>query len=166
LAWVLAWMALPRVAAACDPSKGDCPPAQTDAPPASGRLTVAVHEDGTEHVGVSTLVVATRADPSKSAHLAKLVGPVNCTWTTGMMAQRVVVEGEPWTFVGRLTSSRNDLWSRVAAPYTIGPPGAGAIHVLANEVLEALEQRGATTERLELHGHLLEVDGIRYFVID
>jgi hypothetical protein len=103
------------------------------------------------------------SDPAKCARTTDLVGVENCAWTTGMMAQRVLADGVPWTFVGRLVPSDNDLPSKVAAPYTVGP--AGTIHVVANEVLEALEQRGATTARLELTGKLLEVEGIKYLVI-
>jgi len=102
-------------------------------------------------------------DPAKCARQAELVGPENCAWTTGMMAQRVLSDGVPWTFVGKLVPSNNDLPSKVAAPFTVGPDGA--IHVIANEVLESLERQGATAGRLEITGKLLEVEGIKYLVI-
>ena len=102
-------------------------------------------------------------DPARCARQAELVGPENCAWTTGMMAQRVLTDGVPWTFVGKLVRSTNDLPSKVAAPFTVGPDAS--IHVVANEVLEALERQGAIAGRLELTGKLLEVDGVKYLVI-
>lgn len=124
--------------------------------------TLAVH--GTEP-SERFVVVARVGDPTRSARGAALIGATNCSWTTGVMAQRVLTEGVPWTFVGRLAPTQNQLRSRVAAPYTVGPRGENAIYVIANEVLEGLEQRGATRQRVELHGRVLEVDGIRYFVV-
>ncbi|MEQ1566381.1 MAG: hypothetical protein ABMA64_12140 [Myxococcota bacterium] len=102
-------------------------------------------------------------DPAKCARQAELVGADNCAWTTGMMAQRVLTEGVPWSYVGRLVPSDNALPSKVASPYTVGPDAK--IHVVANEVLEVLERRGATGGRLELSGKLLEVEGIEYLVL-
>lgn len=102
-------------------------------------------------------------DPAKCARQSELVGVDNCSWTTGMMAQRVLAEGVPWSYVGKLVPSDNALPSKVASPFTVGPDGT--IHVVANQVLEALQRRGATSGRLELTGKLLEVEGIKYFVL-
>ena len=103
------------------------------------------------------------ADPAKCARQAELVGTGNCAWTTGLMAQRVLTEGVPWTFVGKLVPSTNDLPSKVAAPFTVGPDAT--IHVIANEVLDVLQRAGSTVNRLEISGKLLEVDGIKSLVI-
>lgn len=99
------------------------------------------------------------ADPAHCARRADLVGPGACSWTTEMVAQRVLEEGVPWTYVGRLARSENELASKVAAPYTIGPEGR-TIHVVANEVLETVDTNG----RVSLVGRVLDVDGITYFV--
>ncbi|MBA2320407.1 MAG: hypothetical protein H0V89_04555 [Deltaproteobacteria bacterium] len=96
-------------------------------------------------------------DPAHCAKKAQLVGS-NCSFSTGMMAQRVLDEGAVYTFAGLLTSSANQLGSHVAAPWTIGPDGA--VHVIANEVVEQLDGKG----RVSLEGRILEVDGVRYFV--
>ena len=101
------------------------------------------------------------ADASHCAKKSALVGS-SCSFATGMMAQRVLEEGEPYTYLGTLASSTNSLESRVAAPFTVGPDRR--IHVIANEVLDALVDVGSESDRLELVGHLLEVDGNRYFV--
>ena len=102
-------------------------------------------------------------DPGSCAKRAELVGAGNCSWTTAMMASRVLDEGSPYTYIGRLAPSRNKLTSRVAAPYTVGPEEA--IHVVANEVIDLLDRQGSVRNRLELRGKLLEVDGIKYLVV-
>lgn len=102
-------------------------------------------------------------DPSESAKRVELIGPGNCSWTTAMMAERVLDEGAPYTYVGRLVEGHNKLTSRVATPYTVGPNGE--IHVVANEVLDLIDRQGSMQARLELRGKVLEVDGIQYLVV-
>ena len=105
-------------------------------------------------------------DPARSARQPDLVGPESCSWTTSMMAQRVLDQGTPWTYVGRLAASVDALPSRVASPFTLGPDQR--IHVVANEILEQLERASGAPvswkSRVELTGRVLEVDGITYFV--
>jgi hypothetical protein len=79
-----------------------------------------------------------------------------------MMAQRVIAEGQPYTYVGHLVPSEAVLASKVAAPYTIGPDGN--IFVVANEVLDRLIGNGSEEARVQIAGRLLEVDGVTYFV--
>jgi hypothetical protein len=105
---------------------------------------------------------AAAPDPGRSARRADLVGPGACSWTTEMVAQRVLEEGTPWSYVGRLIPAPGALPSRVAAPFTIGPEAS--IHVVANEILEDHHTRNAPGGRWELVGRALEVDGTRYFV--
>lgn len=102
-------------------------------------------------------------DPGSCAKRAELVGAGNCSWTTAMMASRVLDEGSPYTYIGHLVPSRNKLSSRVAAPYTVGPEEG--IHVVANEVIDLLDRQGSVRNRLELRGKLLEVDGTKYLVV-
>ena len=101
-------------------------------------------------------------DPSACAHKAGLVGH-NCSYTTGMMAQRVLAEGSNWSFTGTLASSDNALPSKVAAPFTVGP--AAKVNVIANQTLEDLSDKGLDAQRVTLDGKRLEVDGITYFVL-
>lgn len=103
------------------------------------------------------------ADPAVAAHKAEWLGQAGCSWTTAVMAQRVLAEGSPWTGVGRLTRSEGALPSKVAAPFTVG--AAPALHVVANEVLEKLDRDGVARERLALEGKVLEVDGTSYLVL-
>lgn len=100
------------------------------------------------------------AGASHCARGAALLGS-NCSYTTGMMARRVLEEGQDWTYVGELVGSPNNLSTMVAAPFTV----ADGYHVIANELVEVLSQEGHSTSRLSLVGKLLEVDGVRYVVL-
>ena len=100
-------------------------------------------------------------DPSACAKRSELVGGA-CSYTTSLVAERVLAEGKAWTFEGHLVASPNALDSRVAAPFVVGPE---SVHVVANEVLEALVASGSSLTRVILEGHRLEVDGWKYFVI-
>jgi len=106
-------------------------------------------------------VAAAAIDPTHCAKKGSLVG-ANCSYATGMMAQRVLEEGKPYTYTGSLAQAGNALESRVAAPYTVGPDAE--INVVANEVIESLVDAGNGDKRVEISGKLLEVDGITYFV--
>ncbi len=106
-------------------------------------------------------VEAAAVNPAACAKKAELVGS-NCSYSTGMMAQRVVAEGAPFTFAGKLAASEAELASHVAAPFVVGPE---KIAVVANEVLEQLTTAGVVASRLQLEGKLLEVDGVKYFVL-
>lgn len=101
------------------------------------------------------------ANPGSCARSAQLVGS-NCSYTTSTMAKRVLDSGRPWAFNGRLMVAENELASHVAAPYTAGPDG---VFVVANEVLDELTRAAAPPARVELEGKLLEVDGVKYFVV-
>lgn len=100
-------------------------------------------------------------DPTACAHKADLVGGA-CAYTTGMMAQRVLTDGHPWTYAGSLTKFDGSLDSHVAAAFTVGPDN---VYVVANEVLESLTKTGAQSDRVSLEGRTLEIDGVRYFVL-
>lgn len=101
------------------------------------------------------------ANPAACAKKAEIVGGA-CGYTTGMMAQRVLMEGATWTFTGRLTKFDGTSPANVAAPYTVGPD---AVYVIGNEVVEELVASGAQTGRVALEGRRLDVDGVKYFVI-
>ena len=103
---------------------------------------------------------AAEVDPSSCARSPTLIG-ANCTFTTGMMAKRVVEEGRPWTFIGRLVPTENTLTSHVAAPFVAG----GDVYVVANQVLERVREQIQPGLRLTLEGRLLEVEGVKYFVL-
>ncbi|MDP2308382.1 MAG: hypothetical protein Q8P18_20355 [Pseudomonadota bacterium] len=128
--------------------------------------------DAPSHVAPSSaapeIAAAVTMDVTAASHAARggeLIGS-NCSYTTGMMARRVLEEGQDWSYVGTLKASSNDLASMVAVPYTVSdrsPPAS--VHVIANELIEVLAVEGHIGARLSLVGKLLEVDGVRYAVL-
>lgn len=106
---------------------------------------------------------AAATNPAACAKKADLVGS-NCSYSTGMMAQRVLAEGTTYTYVGTLSESENSLASHVASPFTVGAETEKA-YVIANEVVEALTTDGLHDDELSIEGKVLEVDGVKYFVV-
>jgi hypothetical protein len=107
--------------------------------------------------GAETAMASTSAanDPTHCAKNAALVG-TNCAWSTGAMAQRVQAEGKEATVTARLASQTKKLDSQVAAPYL-----AGEYYVIANTVIEQAD----VSAPLALTGKVLEVDGVKYFLV-
>lgn len=97
-------------------------------------------------------------DATACAKKAALVGS-SCSYSTGMMASRVLEQGKSFTYTGRLQPKEDKLESNIAAPFAIGAEG---YRVIANEVLESVED---TDERMTWKGKILEVDGVTYFVV-
>lgn len=111
----------------------------------------------------ASIQVVVSVDPAAAAHCARssaLVGS-NCSYSTGMMARRVVEEGRDWSWEGALSVTPNTLASTVAAPFSAGT----GTHVIANELVESLSGGGLVQANLALAGKLLEVDGVRYVVL-
>lgn len=98
----------------------------------------------------------TTADAGACAKSAELVGS-GCSYTTGMMAQRILAEGSDFAFTGNLTRTDAPLNSHVAAPFTVGEN----VRVVANEVIET----APLDSRVALTGKRLEVGGVNYFVV-
>ncbi len=104
---------------------------------------------------------ATEAAALHTATSARLVG-ANCSYTTGVMASRVVKEGVDWQFTGILKDTLNNLDSHVASPFRAEGDGA---FVIATEILESLVLTGVKNRKVFLQGRVLEVDGVRYAVV-
>ena len=96
------------------------------------------------------------AEATKCARKADLVGS-NCSYSTGMMAQRVHADGRDVTLTAELAKSATKLESHVAAPFVAN----GEFHVIANEVLDSVDP----AKKLTVRGKSLEVDGIKYLLI-
>ena len=96
------------------------------------------------------------AEPTRAAKRAELVG-TSCSYSTGMMAQRVHADGEDLELTVKLERTEETLPSKVAAPFTAD----GEYHVIANELLDTLnpEQTYAFTAKT------LEVDGVKYLLV-
>lgn len=94
-------------------------------------------------------------DPTHCAKNAALVGS-NCAWSTGAMAQRVATEGKDTTITAKLTPQTKALASQVAVPFQVG-----GFDVIANQVIEQADTNGP----LAMTGKVLEVDGVKYFLV-
>jgi len=104
---------------------------------------------------MATANTSTQVDPTHCAHNAALMG-TNCAWSTGAMAQRVQAEGRDLSVTATLAPQQNALASAVAAPYKTGD-----LFVIANSVIEQAD----VSASLALTGKVLEVDGIKYFLV-
>lgn len=104
----------------------------------------------------TTELASVNADATKCAKKAALVGE-NCSYSTGMMAQRVDAEGAATKVVAQLTKQDAMLESHVAAPFKVND-----LYVIANEVIEQVADPSAP---LALDGKVLEVDGVKYFLV-
>jgi hypothetical protein len=125
-------LATPSVALAC---------------PGKGTTAAAADSDATATAAV---------DATKCAKKAELVGS-NCSYSTGMMAQRVHADGQDVTVTAQLQKATTKLESQVAAPFTAN----GEFHVIANEVVDGLDP----AKKLTLTGKTLEVDGVKYLLV-
>lgn len=131
---VLFGMAAPGLALAC-PGKG-------------GDTTASADAEKAAHATV---------DAAACAKKASLVGSA-CSYSTGMMASRVLEQGKAFTYTGTLKEASTPLASKVAAPFEVGPE---SIRVIANEVVES----ASVAERMNWQGKVLEVEGVKYFVV-
>ena len=105
----------------------------------------------------------TKPKADASAKSVSLMG-AGCSYTTGMMAQRVLAEGKAYSYTGTLTSQKKSTVSGVAVPFSIGDKHD--IHVIANEYVEELTTGGSDTNKLELSGKVLDVEGTRFFLLE
>lgn len=85
-----------------------------------------------------------------------------CSFTTGMVARRVLSEGDAWTFTGFLVPAERAPDAHVASPFAVGPDED--VFVVANEVVDTLVGNGLSAARLTLEGRRLELDHTAYFV--
>ncbi len=80
----------------------------------------------------------------------------NCGYATASMAQKVLTDGVDYAWSGVLAKAQGELPSEVAAPFV-----ANGARVVANIVLQGAD----VTQRLDLRGKELTVDGVRYVVV-
>lgn len=105
------------------------------------------------------------APPETAAHTAssaKLLGAA-CSYTTGLMARRVLEQGAEWNADSNLLPAASDGDARIAAPYTIAEDAS--VHLIATELLEALTNDASAGTTVKLGGRMMEVDGVRYVVL-
>lgn len=112
--------------------------------------------------GPPTTHVADADTATHAATSARLVGSA-CSYTTSLMARRVMEQGSEWSAEGALVASPAVHDSLVAAPYTLASDDS--VHVLATDFLEALLVSRAAGPTLALTGRQMEVSGVRYVVL-
>lgn len=118
------------------------------------------HADDSAVVVDSGKVVA--VDAARAPRSAELIG-TSCSFRTGMIARRVVAEGEDYAYMGTLKAVPGEAEGDVACPYRIGT--ADGACVVANELVEHLQAQGVAARELSLEGRTLELDGVRYVVL-
>lgn len=72
------------------------------------------------------------------------------------MAQRVQAEGKETAVTAKLQKQDKVLASQVAVPYMVGD-----MYVIANSVIEQADPNAT----LAMTGKVLEVDGVKYFLV-
>lgn len=111
---------------------------------------------GSETADTSAKPMMANADPTHCAKDSSLVGGC-CSYSTNLMAQRIHADGADTTLASaRLERTEEALASKVAAPWK-----AGDYRVIANAVMEGVDTSGS----LSLTGKVLEVDGVKYFLV-
>ncbi|MCB9675972.1 MAG: hypothetical protein H6737_12690 [Alphaproteobacteria bacterium] len=118
--------------------------------------TADASEPDATHVTAKT-ETSEHLDATACAKKAELVGAA-CSYSTGMMASRVLEQGKSFSYTGKLTPTDEALASQVAAPFVVGPE---KVRVIANEVVESAQGH----DRMTFQGKVLEVDGVQYFVV-
>jgi hypothetical protein len=116
--------------------------------------------EGTPMETIATDVAAAAPAASHTATAPSLVG-TSCSYSTALMARRVLDLGEPWQAETTLAPVAEALDSNVAAPFLVD----GGYRVVATELVQVLTDGGHATDHLVLAGKWLEVDGVRYVVL-
>lgn len=115
--------------------------------------------------GESSPTPSAVVDASAATHCASatlLVGS-SCSYSTGVMARRVMEQGAEWKGTEKLLQVTDLLESQVAAPFALASDPTW--RVVANELVQLLSEGGHLGDSLELSGRWLEVAGVRYVVL-
>lgn len=112
---------------------------------------------------VEQLPASTAPKATATATSASLMGTA-CSYTTGIMAERVQAEGESFRYHGSMTRRNDTPQKGVAVPFSIDDPTL--TFVIANEFVEQIVVNGHEKEKLELKGKVLEVQGTRFFLLE
>ena len=104
-------------------------------------------------------------DPDAATHCATssaLLG-AGSSYSTTLMARRVMEQGNEWSKVAALTAATPDPETMVAAPFTLVEDAT--VRVLATQLIESLAADKNVGPRLQLAGKQMDVDGTRYVVL-
>lgn len=98
----------------------------------------------------------------RTATSAELVNR-GSSYSTGLMARRVMEQGSDWVGNGALTAADLDPEATVAIPFTLVEDNN--VHILATELVEALTVSNSVGQPMAMAGRVMEVDGVRYVVL-
>lgn len=107
----------------------------------------------------------TDLDPDAATHCATstaLLG-AGSSYSTTLMARRVMEQGDEWSEVAALTAASPDPETMVAAPFTLVEDAT--VRVLATQLIESLANAKNIGPRLQLAGKQMDIDGTRYVVL-
>ena len=101
-------------------------------------------------------------DASHCAHSDGVIG-AHCSYATGVMARRVLEQGEDTELVATLLDVDEDVPGGVSAPYRFAEDPKS--RVIANELIEQMVRTNRIGRPLEVDARELDVDGVRYYVL-
>ena len=113
--------------------------------------------------GEEDLTQVRQPQATATATRSSLLGD-GCSYTTGIMAERVQAEGKIYSYSGPMIRQATNTLKGVAVPFAIGADKSTL--VIANEFVEKLIVDGHETQKLELKGKVLEVQGTRFFLLE
>jgi len=100
-----------------------------------------------------------------AAHCARSDGVIgaHCSYATGVMARRVLEQGEDTELVATLLEVDDDVPGGVSAPYRLAEDPKS--RVIANELIEQMVRTNRIGHPIEVDARELDVDGVRYYVL-
>lgn len=117
---------------------------------------------GTASSGAATSGGVTSDDAVHCATSTILLG-AGSSYSTTLMARRVMEQGEEWSKVAALIAANPDTDTMVAAPFTLVEDTT--VRVLATHLIERIANEKYVGPTLQLAGKQMDVDGTRYVVV-
>ena len=101
-------------------------------------------------------------DAAHCAHSDGVIG-AHCSYATGVMARRILEQGEDTELVATLLEVDDDVPGGVSAPYRLAEDPKS--RVIANELIEQMVRTNRIGRPIEVDARELDVDGVRYYVL-
>jgi hypothetical protein len=100
-----------------------------------------------------------------ATHCARADGVIgaHCSYATGVMARRIIEQGEETTMTATLLQIDEDVPGGVSAPYRLEEDPKS--RVIANELIEQMVRSNRIGQPVEVEARELDVDGVRYYVL-
>jgi hypothetical protein len=100
-----------------------------------------------------------------ATHCARSDGVIgaHCSYATGIMARRIMEQGQDAQLTGTLVEISEDVPGGVSAPFRLEDDPKS--RVLANELIEQMVRTNHIGQAVEVDAKELDVDGIHYYVL-